>query len=207
MRRKPPSVIVSNDGKVVLMRRQVPSAIYYLDNVKRKRGVVENLLQCTVDQAKARGLPTRDLERQHTQLREVNREFRDLLHRADNTDPKLISRIQFLFDSAIIAAYFLGSSSPDPNSSTGRAGKKRTGKALAARKKDWEEVLEKAIARAFSAASPPDHSPEDKDIIRAVHAEMDTQGIRLPIKDEALRKRIRPHRKRAEFVAKQLTKR
>ena len=38
--------------------------------------------------------------------------------------------------------------------------------------------------------------------MRTVHDELKTQGIKLTIKDEALRKRIRPHRQHAEFVAK-----
>ena len=67
------------------------------------------------------------------------------------------------------------------------------------RKKGWEEPVEKAIARAFKVASP--NLPEDKDIIRMVHDEMKKLGIELTVGDEALRKRIRPHRKDAEYIA------
>ena len=68
------------------------------------------------------------------------------------------------------------------------------------RKKGWEEPVEKAIARAFAAANP--NLPKDKDIIKMVHDEMDRLGIKLTAGDEALRKRIRPHRKDAERAAK-----
>ena len=53
---------------------------------------------------------------------------------------------------------------------------------MKSRKKGWEEPVEEAIVRAFKAAGP--NLPEDKDIIKMVHGEMDRLGIELTAGDE-----------------------
>jgi hypothetical protein len=186
--------------------RQVPNCMSAISNLDQN--TVENLIQLTLAQAKARGQPIKDLEKRHSELRTKYREFEELLHRAitsgsiPSPSPYFSSSsfllgscgIELLFRQLIFLTYQLGSSSPEP----GR-GRKRTAEAMKIRKKGWEEPVEDAIARAFKAAGP--NLPEDKDIIKMVHDEMDRLGIELTAGDEALRKRIRPHRKYAEKAA------
>ena len=185
--------------------RQVPNCMGAICNMDQN--TVENLIQLTLAQAKARGQPIKDLEERHSELRTKYREFEELLHQAitSGSIPSPSSyfswsllgstEIELLFRQLIFLTYQLGSASPDP----GQRDRKRTAKAMKSRKKGWEEPVEEAIARAFKAAGP--NLPEDKDIIKMVHGEMDRLGIELTAGDEALRKRIRPHRKRAERAA------
>jgi hypothetical protein len=190
--------------------RRVPNCMNAICNLDRN--TVENLIQLTLDQAKARGQPIKDLEGYHSDLRTEYREFEESLYQAvasgKPSPHALPSRcllgsweIEVLFRQLIFSAYLLGSSSPDPGR---RGGRKRIAKAMESRKKGWEEPVEKAIAEAFKAARP--NFPEDKEIIKMVHHEMERLGIELTAADEALRKRIRPHRKDAErdaeFAAK-----
>jgi hypothetical protein len=188
--------------------RRVPNCLSAITNLDQN--TVENLIQLTLAQAKARGQPIKDLEeRHHSGLRTTYREFEELLQQAitSGSIPSPSSafssssllgsfEIEVLFRQLIFSVYLLGSSSPDP---AHRDGRKRTAKAMKIRKKGWEEPVEKAIAQAFKMASP--NLPEDKDIIKVVHAEMDRLGIKL-----ALRKRIRPHRKYAEMAAEYAAK-
>jgi hypothetical protein len=182
--------------------RRVPSYMGYISNSARRDmgGIVEDLIELTSDQAKARRLPVDDLERYHGDLYRYYSEFNDLLHHIGEhhqLDPDTAETLRLNVECAILEAYLLGSASPDPRC---RDGQKRIAKALAARKKGWEEPVEKAIVQAFKAASPI--IPKDKEIIRAVREEMKKQGIKISDKDGFLLKRIQPHRKRAADVAK-----
>lgn len=183
--------------------RRVPSLMHYKSNLDQSP--VENLIQLTLDQAKARGQSPKELERDHSRLRTVYRLFEDFLkagyHLRRSPSPFNSSswlfgngETELYFRELIYTAYLLGSASPEPNSIKGL---KRVAEALKTRKKEWEEALDEAIALAFKAAAPV--FPKDKDIIRAVEAEMKSQGYeKLPIKDDALRKRIQRHRKHAK---------
>jgi hypothetical protein len=174
-----------------------------MDDIRNlNQNAVESLIQLTLNQAKARGHPISDLEGYHSDLRVIYRDFEDSLRRTiASAGPfpswllgdRIIDRD---FRRLIFLAYLLGSSSPDPTTKKGFAEWKRTTKAMEARKKGWEEPVEKAIAQVFEAARP--NFPDDKDIIKMVHDEMDRRGIKITVGDEALRKRIRPHRKDAE---------
>jgi hypothetical protein len=184
--------------------RRVPSHM----SVVRKldQNAVEILIQLTLDQAKARGHPISDLEGYYDDLRVIYRDFEESLRRIMASGSPSHPTFSFWllgdreidrdFRNLIFLAYLLGSSSPDPYTKKGFVEWKRTAKAIKARKKGWEEPVEEVIARAFEAAGP--NFPEDKDIFKMVHDEMDRRGIKITVGDEALRKRIRPHRKDAE---------
>jgi hypothetical protein len=186
------------------MSRKVPSFMNYV-LTSLDQNPVDSLIQLTLDQAKSRGQKISDLEGYHHDLGKNYRDFEDSLQKAiASSDPSLYAsstpllgswEIETPFRMLVWLVYLLGSSSPEPSK-----GIKRIRKAMEARKKGWEEPVEKAIAGAFAAASP--NLPEDKDIIKMVHDEMDRLGIKLTAGDEALRKRIRPHRKDAERAAK-----
>ncbi len=183
--------------------RRVPSLTHYISNLFQSP--VENLIQLTLDQAKARGQSPKELEKDHSRLRTAYRLFDDYLEAgyrarlnpAPFTSPSALfgnGETELYFRELIYTAYLLGSASPEPNRIKGL---KRVDKALKKRKKGWEEALDEAIALTFKAAAPV--FPKDKEIIRTVEAEMKSQGYKtLPIKDDALRKRIQRHRQRAK---------
>jgi hypothetical protein len=119
--------------------RRVPSLMYYISNLDQSP--VENLIQLTLDQAKARGQPPKELEREHSQLRTAYRVFEDLLKTGHylRQSPNPFASSSWLFGSGetelyfrklIYMAYLLGSASPEPNSIKGL---KRVAEALKTR--------------------------------------------------------------------------
>jgi hypothetical protein len=155
--------------------------------------VVEKLITVTLAQTKARGLRIdQDLKHTHDNLKANHHEFIDKLTRL--APPSDTNPIELLFEMAVVHAYLLGSKSPDPY--TKPEGSARTAKALAARAGGWEKAVEKAISQKFKDESPD--LPRDKVIIRHVRNEMRRQGIKLNVGDDALRRRIQPHREKAQ---------
>ena len=90
------------------------------------RNRVENLIQLTLAQAKARGQPIKDLEERHSELRTKYREFEELLHQAitSGSIPSPSSyfswsllgstEIELLFRQLIFLTYQLGSAFTGP---------------------------------------------------------------------------------------------
>ena len=162
--------------------RRVPSLMDYISNLNQNP--VENLIQLTLDQAKARGQPIKELEREPQRVKDGVSRVRRLAESRPLPPTVPPSPLRFIFVAylgagkpnsyfrkLIYMAYLLGSASPKPNSIKGL---KRVAEALKSRKKGWEEPVEEAML-AFKAAGP--NFPEDKDIIKMVHGEMDRLGI------------------------------
>lgn len=154
---------------------------------------IDQLIQLVLDQAKARGLPPEAVQQITYMCRDLartHREFRERLHQP--ADPENTARIERLFESAVVAGYWLGSESPDPMFVIPQ--KSRTAKATKVRTQGWEEPLERAL-KEIVWANP---YAANKVIILQVRAEMDKQRVTIPEKDGFLLKRIRPHREVAQ---------
>jgi hypothetical protein len=196
------------------MRRRVPSTLEW-SNMN-----VQALVQITLYQAKARGVPAGNLEEHHRALRKAFDDFESMLSGFDiaskpgPTDWKqyykevlggraasrlVIWPFMDVFNKAVLHAYHLGSASPDPAVTKA---KKRIDGAMKARAQGWEEPVEQAIAQAFKTMDPD--TPNDI-IIRYVRAEMKRRKINIPESkrdpDSFLRKRIQSHREMARPYA------
>ena len=162
------------------------------------RSIIEKLIQLTLDQTKARGVPTTATEHlkvSHKQLTEAHRQFRETWLRP--AGPKTTARIELLFELAVLQGYWLGSASPDPQFVTKQ--KDRTDEATKARAQGWEKQIEKAIAQAFETMDP---DTPNKTVISYVRDEMKRLKVKIPEAkgdpDSFLRKRIQPHREVAQ---------
>jgi hypothetical protein len=156
------------------------------------RDPMEALIVDIADRAQYRGMSgERDMLLQFYLgvLRGVCHNIRQSLVPAPGKDEYDLNEALF---SVARLGYLLGSLCPDKMIT-----EDLTKSAMAARAEGWEEPLEKAIKEIVQT----DPNVAYKIIIRQVRAEMKRQRIKMRVGDEALRKRIRPHKEWAQAVA------